>query len=561
MKDDEMYRHPRLHQRGGTFYFRAKVPLDLLHAYPGLEIKFSLRTKDRKQALQLVQLESLRVEREFEKLRSEQLVAHAPLTLVTSIDQEFITGITTSFLRDALEVDTDIRTGDMGDLEREIRQEGLEQQMQALREANRTGRVELIDSLLKVFLRIQGFELRVSDVEYRRLALAFLQAYTKSVKSLAQRDEGEIVETEELAPAAKALLPRAVRQTQQQLTWTALFEKWRDATARRPKTADEFKRVLAEFEKFIKDTPPASVDKQQVIAYRDHLLKEVKQAAKTVDKKISILRTIFRRGVSDSILDSDPTLGVIVTMPTVQKKSRISFTTNELIQLFGSDIFTGKSPKLAKFGAASYWVPMIGLFTGARIEEICQLRASEIKEEPDLGKYFHITDEGEGSTVKTEASRRRVPIHQRLFEAGLLEYVKSLPDQDGYLFPSLTPDKYGRRSSGLSKSFNAYLRNPIGIIDSRKVFHSFRHTFKHLSRELSIPEDVHDALTGHTGSGEGRKYGNGNEDFPTAPLFEAMKKIDFKGLTLQNFKAENFQSEKLTKRTRKTKSTSTGNFK
>lgn len=527
MKDDEMHRHPRLLKRGDTFYFRAKVPADLLPCYPGAEIKFSLRTRDKQKAWQLAQLESLRLDREFNQHRQGNTVDTTPLTVVTAIDDAFISKVKTSFLRDSLDSDTDLRTGPFGDLDYELRQEGLAQQLAMLREANRTGRIEHIESLLTVFLRLSGYELRVPEQDYRRLALAFLQAYTKSIQSIALRDQGELVETEVLAPASGLLPKKVAPLSANDFTWDKLFEKWRNATARRAKTVDEFQRILKAFETFAKDCAPADVSKRHVIAFRDHLLAE-KQASKTVDKKVSILRTIFRVAVHDEVLPSDPTAGVLVAMPKVVKKARTGFSNDDLNTIFGSALFQAAEYKRRKFGVAEYWLPLIGLYTGARIEEIAQLRVSEIRQHPKLGFYFDITDEGDDSTLKNAASRRRVPIHKSLLDAGLVKYSESLHDQAGYLFPTLTADKYQRRSSGYGKEFSKHLRNVLKIVDKRRVFHSFRHTFKHRCRELGISEDVHDALTGHTSASEARAYGN--DEYPLEPLFAAMTRFNFEGV-------------------------------
>jgi len=121
MKDEEMYRHPRLHRRGDTYYFRAKVPVDLIACYPGAEIKFSLRTRDRQVAWQRVQIESLRLEREFDERRKSAVQDTAPLTVVTSIDDEFIAKLKASFLRDSLDCDTDLRTSPFGEVDYERR--------------------------------------------------------------------------------------------------------------------------------------------------------------------------------------------------------------------------------------------------------------------------------------------------------------------------------------------------------------------------------------------------------------------------------------------------------
>lgn len=527
MKDDEMYRHPRLHRRGDTYYFRAKVPVDLIACYPGAEIKFSLRTRDRQVAWQRVQIESLRLDREFDKRRKSAVQNTVPLAVVTSIDDEFIAKLKASFLRDSLDCDTDLRTSPFGEVDYELRQEHLEQQLAALRQANRTGDTSLIEGLLKVFLRSQGYELRLPDRDYRRLSLAFLQGYTKTIQSIALRDEGELVEPEVLAPSSSLLSRPTARPVLAQLTWGQLFEKWRNATVRRAKTSDEFQRILKAFETFTKGIQPAEVGKRQVIDFRDHLLAE-QQTSKTVDKKISILRTIFRVAVHDEFLPSDPTAGVLVAMPKTAKKARAGFTLDELTTIFGAALFQRGAITGRKFGPAEFWLPLIGLYTGARIEEIAQLRVKEIRRHAVLGCFFHITDEGEDSAVKNESSRRRVPVHQKLLDAGLLAYAESLPDQGGYLFPTLTPDKYQRRSSGFGKEFGKFLRDELKILDRRKVFHSFRHLFKHRCRELGISEDVHDALTGHTNASEARSYGN--DEYPLEPLFAAMAAFHFEGV-------------------------------
>ncbi len=55
------------------------------------------------------------------------------------------------------------------------------------------------------------------------------------------------------------------------------------------------------------------------------------------------------------------------------------------------------------------------------------------------------------------------------------------------------------------------------------MFHSFRHTFKRLGRNAGLTEEIHDALTGHVGSGSvGRDYGDG---FGLPALGDAVTKI------------------------------------
>ena len=54
------------------FYLRAAVPTDLVDIYGKMEIRKSLRTKDRKEANRLIKAEAAMLEEEFERHRRER---------------------------------------------------------------------------------------------------------------------------------------------------------------------------------------------------------------------------------------------------------------------------------------------------------------------------------------------------------------------------------------------------------------------------------------------------------------------------------------------------------
>jgi hypothetical protein len=108
---------------------------------------------------------------------------------------------------------------------------------------------------------------------------------------------------------------------------------------------------------------------------------------------------------------------------------------------------------------------------------------------------------------------------------GLLKYreflLKGGASLESPLWPEVEAEGERTRSSAWSKWFGRYLRSTCGITDATKVFHSFRHTFKRMTRDASISEEMHDALTGHSGGGVGRSYGKG---FSLKPLAGALDK-------------------------------------
>lgn len=155
-----------------------------------------------------------------------------------------------------------------------------------------------------------------------------------------------------------------------------------------------------------------------------------------------------------------------------------------------------------------FWLPAVGLFTGARVNEVCQLNPqTDILKDPETGiDYFLITDEGETDegvrkSVKTHTTRK-VPIHRRLIELGFLDYVERVKKTDAKrLFPQWKPSR-GKASAEAEKWFRRLLEK-LKLRDdtpgSRLVgFHSFRHTLLTTANNASPQIDA-TPISGHVG--------------------------------------------------------------
>ena len=123
--------------------------------------------------------------------------------------------------------------------------------------------------------------------------------------------------------------------------------------------------------------------------------------------------------------------------------------------------------------------------------------------------------------MKNKSSRRVVPIHQKLIDAGLLQYMDSL--NDVRLFPTLISSKDNKVTTIWSRWFGRHLDN-LGINESGKVFHSFRHLIKDKLRDAFVDEGVSDRILGHSNSSISRRYGNG---YNLIVLNKAVQKIKF----------------------------------
>jgi len=63
------------------------------------------------------------------------------------------------------------------------------------------------------------------------------------------------------------------------------------------------------------------------------------------------------------------------------------------------------------------------LFSGARPNEIAQLLVTDLKRTPKGTWYLDLDDE-DGKALKTETSRRRVPLHPELIRLGFVAFVE-----------------------------------------------------------------------------------------------------------------------------------------
>lgn len=149
-----------------------------------------------------------------------------------------------------------------------------------------------------------------------------------------------------------------------------------------------------------------------------------------------------------------------------------------------------------------FWIPHILYFTGARLQEIGQLLVDDIKCEGGIW-YFDLNEEGlVGKSLKNQSSKRLIPMHPKLIEAGLLDHVEAVRSKGHVkLWPNLkrTINGYG---SAVSKWFINHRLRRKGITQGKKDCHSFRHTLTTKLYDADCSDSVVDQLTGHAGSGE-----------------------------------------------------------
>jgi integrase len=194
------------------------------------------------------------------------------------------------------------------------------------------------------------------------------------------------------------------------------------------------------------------------------------------------------------LLTKNPWRGINLKYSTTE--TRRPWTEDELRILFSSEVFTqGKAPKDWRAGGeAAFWLPILGLYTGARISELTQLRSCDIKSESDIS-YIQITNNGINQKLKTAASNRKIPVHSQIIKLGFMEYVQriKLENRDS-LWPKL-PMRTNKAGGYFSNWFGEY-RGRIGLA-GYPDFHCLRHTVRTKLLEADIKEQLIDMIMGH----------------------------------------------------------------
>lgn len=329
----------------------------------------------------------------------------------------------------------------------------------------------------------------------------------------------------------------------QALPLAALVERWERAKQPTLKTANKARSVILEFEKDMGLGPlsSAQLTPRLIQLYKEHL-EGSGAALATGNNKLGLLRTVCEVSKAHLLGGTNPCVGINITVPKKRKAQdrRLAFEVEHLGAIFASPVYMEDLRPLAGASEAAYWLPVLALYTGARQRELGQLRIKDVVQEPYMdgtGSEAEawviriVSDIPDGLRLKNEASERRVPIHAKLIEQGFVRFVEDARASGQYrLFPHLLPDADGNVTAAWSKWFGRWLRSTCGITDRRRVFHSFRHTFKHFARYSLIAPDVQNEITGHETGDTADDYGG--LSYPLHPLVEGMTKYRVPGFAL-----------------------------
>ena len=368
---------------------------------------------------------------------------------------------------------------------------------------------ELIGAQVERFRALGNVDAKTGSDEWRVIARALCSAELEALERVAERDEGDFSGTPTNPLLASAEPP------EDRPTPVSLEKLWNDYVVSR-KAAGSMRDggqrqrpVIKNLRKFLKHDDAARITKRDLLSWRDHLMKSL--SAKTVsDIYLSAVRSLFLWAFENERLPENVAASVKQSKPRKVYNRERGYTDVEATNVLKKSRAYepkvdewGKVREAPQFTAAKQWVPIICAFTGARVSEITQLRAEDIRKE---GKTWIVRITPDAGTVKA-GGYRDIPLHSQIIEEGFAELV--LSSKKGPLFHNAkAPKDYATKSQRVSNRLATWLRTEIGTPAEVAPNHAWRHRLKTQCLELGISGRVMDAIQGHAGRTAGDNYGD-----------------------------------------------------
>ena len=330
-----------------------------------------------------------------------------------------------------------------------------------------------------------------------------------------------------------------------------------------PGTRHEYEVSARMITEFLGERAVHSITKQDAISYKNALVKTPSNytkrfKGKTLPEAIELnakrkepfpvlsLKTIGEKWlqrassymqwlVSNGVIPDNPFAGVKVEASrSTTTPPRVHFASEDLAKIFSAPLFAKRSDLEER-----QWSLLIALHTGMRASEIAQLRLDSIRREHGV-LVFSVEE-----MTKNVESRREVPVHSTLIELGLEQRIADLrkaghdrlfPDWHQRGLDMIANAGEGRAvnqpfSQVIPRWFNRTYLAKLGITDTRKTYHSFRHTMKTALKRAGVGREYSDAITGHDDQSSGSGY---IHDGGIEKLKEEIEKIRLDGFDLKH---------------------------
>lgn len=351
-----------------------------------------------------------------------------------------------------------------------------------------------------------GFHIDPADPEFPSFCRALGEAACTLWLTVDERIDGKTVETlpaptghSNSAAKAKLKTPTSVSG----MSLMTLYEKYSAVPGRNPKTVAQWRPYVAHLAKFSGVEDVSAMTHDHIVAWRNHLRDEMSYRGNRLSEKtingsyLGAVNAMFAWARGDNIISHNPALEVTpVKLPAKPRLRTKSFNAQEVETILRATLVPPVSREGEHLRNAKRWCPWLMAYSGARVNEITQLRREDIFEQEGVW-VMRITPEA--GTVKTK-TYRLVPLHSHLRDQGFLDFVESRPQGPLFYDPAKrrSDNAINRQSNRLGSKLAAWVHS-LGI-EGVKPNHAWRHLFTNLAVRHGLELAVAKAITGHASS-------------------------------------------------------------
>lgn len=481
-----------LSKREATYYFRFPIPVALRGAMGGkAEIMQSLRTKDREKAKRLIPAHTLAAQRLLDEAASRMAKSQQsapedsppPLRARGAAMEQavFEQGIEAAeVLHDQLEADNERRA---------IRKRAVRLEEKLL--ASSTEELSPLYGEIKRLLAEKDFDLRLANEQIAALSLGL--------------KVGQPISDDDAKPIS------AANSKTQILT---MFDAYAEAKNVSLGFRADWRKNVQRLIDFLGHDDASRLTANNLRDWRQLLLSEttnrgtLRNANTVRNGYLGAVKAMLNWAVDEQLLPLNVALGVTVHVPRqISLRADKGFTDAEAKAILAAALTPAPSKMANGHARARRWIPWICAYTGARVNELSQLRKEDVKQTEGI---WTVRITPEAGTVKG-GKARMVPIHLDLIEQGFLSMVEAQPAGPIFFDPESqrTEGPANRHYKKVGERLAVWVRDTVGITDKAiKPNHAWRHRFKSKAMDYDIPERIADAIQGHAASTVGQKYGH-----------------------------------------------------
>jgi site-specific recombinase XerC len=497
---------PVKHPRTGVYWFRKAVPLKLRELVGKREVSRTLQTKDPEEARIRHHKVAAEVQAEWDALiagREALADERDPLS------PKELHGLAGEFYRWLLAK----HDNDPGSAEK-----WREEAAADLRYIRPSSRFRPPSPGFRYRDQVKAFlhdkRLVFDDSDLWNLVIVAATAGVQAKETLARNAQGDYSPDPRAArfPRWEEVEPKLTASSRR-LTLKKHWDAYVKERALAPSSVKRWRSLIQGLCDFAKTDNLAAINRQTVLDWKDALLKQGLKPQTIREANLAAVRSFFTWAVDNDKVAVNPAADIKLKVPKKSETKGRPFNDAEANLILSESLrpITGRTTD--EFAAAIRWVPWLCAYTGARVNEMTQLRGCDVFR-------FGVDDENYGILITPAAGAvkgdrmRQVPLHPHLIEMGFIKYVEKRGK--GPLFYDPTRKRRGEpkrdtrenpQYAKVGNKLGEWVRD-IGVTDETvQPNHGWRHTFNRLARTFRMDPEVRDAIEGHAPRTEGEQYG------------------------------------------------------